>query len=178
MTKAPDLRKIYKFHYSLRATIIPLILALAVSTLIFVLTYNTEFFVLRVPLEEFGLLTSLSLPVFPLPAIVISIRPIFKLLDTAYEISQHHIRAEWGRVSLNRHREEIPFERIHGVRVVQSLIERLLNCGSIVIWTSFVEHPDIVMKGVANPAFYAKVMHDRIDHVELERKVHKQSPTI
>lgn len=169
-TVKSNLKKIYRFHYSPQAAIIPLTLAFIISLLVAVFTYNTQLFALYLPLEQIGLQGTLSLPLFLLTGGVIGIRPVVKWLDTAYEISEHHVRAVWGRVSLKRRQEEIPFETIRGVRVEQHLIERFLNCGSIVIWTSFVEHPDIIMKGVAKPSFYAKILHDRIDNMQVERK--------
>lgn len=107
----------------------------------------------------------LHLPIYLLVGLVLIARPLFLMRDTIHLLGQHHLYSEFGRMSLNREHIEIAFEEMLGVRFRQNLLERILDVGTILIWTASADRPEIVMRGVRDPARVVHIIRDRIDSV-------------
>ena len=142
--------------------------ACVVSALVAWLSLRYSFFSLkmRLPLEDGPMIV--ELPLFLLVFAVLIIRPILLRYNDLYELGEHHVYTISGRVSLRRERYEIPFEDLKGVRVRQSILQRLLNVGDIILWTALADKPEVVMHGLKNPEIPLKEMRSRIDKAILD----------
>lgn len=155
----PDSAGHIHIHRSWRSVILSLVVGLIV-------TFAT--FWLSVAYSAFGPEISVSgmtftLPVFLLVGIVAVIRPLLLMFDCQHEISCHHVRSTQGRCSLRKQFAEIAYEEILGVRASQNILERLFNVGSILIWTASAEHPDLILHGIKDPEYYARIIGSKID---------------
>ena len=126
------------------------------------------FFVLCI----FGVIVSNSVPATVMPGSLFSIGdttyflhfPILILLpgavlgkilvniyDAKYIIDEHGVEAQIGLVSLNLRQPRLRWEDIRGVEPNQTIWERLLGIGSVLIGSAMTQDVEIVMSGVANP---------------------------
>ncbi len=167
MTATNSEKRVF-FHRSWRSLMPHLLLAAVVSAGVAWLSLRYSFFSLavRVPMGESQMV--LELPLFLLVLSVMVIRPLLLKYDDLYEVGEHHVYATSGRFSLHREHYEIPFEDIKGVRVRQSILQRILGVGDIVVWTAIADRAEVVMEGLRHPEIPLRVLRDRIDQAILE----------
>lgn len=109
-------------------------------------------------------------PVALLAIIVWMIRPVILLFDSRYEATSKHVRTCTGRFSLRREEVHIPYEEIKGVRARQTIMERVLDIGDVLVWTGFNQTPDVVFRKVPSPSSIAVTISDRVDQAILGMK--------
>lgn len=105
----------------------------------------------------------IRLTLFPLLVLVLGLRPLMLRRDAVFEIGCHHLRGETGRISLRRHSIEVPFEDIRGVRVSQTLFQRLIGVGDVILWTAFSELPEVSLRSISGPHRIAREISHRLD---------------
>lgn len=73
------------------------------------------------------------------------------IYDSKYIIDERGVEAQVGLVSLNLRQPRLRYEDIRGVEPNQTLLERILGIGSVLIGSAMTQDVEIVMEGVANP---------------------------
>jgi uncharacterized membrane protein YdbT with pleckstrin-like domain len=159
--------QIVTIHRSIRSLAPQVLTAFALAGITYLIIDRGYPSSLRLPIGSLG---EIALPVWALVLLVFIARPLAFMFDCKYRISEHHVRCEWGRLSLKREEVEIAFENLKGVKMEQGLLERLLNVGSIIGWTGFPEEPDLVMHGIADPKSVLKLIGGRVDKAKLEQR--------
>ena len=109
------------------------------------------------------------LVVVSLMFVVLMSRPVVILFDSVYVVGRHHLYAIRGRLSLRRYLTEIPYEDMRGVRCEQSIVERVLNIGRIVVWTASADRPAVAMRWISAPARVTDLILHLIDRARLKR---------
>ncbi len=93
----------------------------------------------------------LHLPLLALvPAFVLS-KILINVYDAKYIIDEMGVEAQVGLVSLSLRQPRLRYEDIRGVEPNQTIVERLLGIGSLLIGSAMTQDVEIVMEGIANP---------------------------
>lgn len=133
--------------------------ALAAALHYFLRQYGAEGIIFSAPLGQS--VVEVSLPIWPLIFAIFLIRPLIRLIDSVYVIGSHHLYGISGRCSLRMRHVEVPYEDMRGVRIEQTIIERILNLGTIIVWTAAAESAAISMQRIADP----EPVSDQIAHM-------------
>lgn len=165
-----ELRTHIRLRRSWRSVLPEMLLAFAMALLILWLSIKYDSFGLPIPLGSLGLNYTLNLPLYMLVFVVFMARPLFLLYNARHEVGEHHVYSVQGIWSLKRDHVEIPFEDVLGVRYKQSLLERVLNVGNILVWTASAERPEIVMEGIGDPEEGMRLIRARLDETILADK--------
>lgn len=75
----------------------------------------------------------------------------WRIYDVRYVVDPKGIESLIGRISLQQRITRIRYEDIRSVETEQSLIERALNVGTVLVGTSGTSGVEIAMKGIAAP---------------------------
>jgi hypothetical protein len=154
---------------SIRGVIPSFLISLIAAGGIYYLRGQSSFRESAAPIQIGSFETSLPLLMTALMFLFLMARPVVLLFDSYYTIGRHHLYAVIGRISINRRLTEVPFEDMRGVRCDQTIIQRLLNIGSVVVWTATVDAPAITMRWVRNPEAVTNELCHRIDRARQER---------
>lgn len=93
----------------------------------------------------------LHLPLLTLlPGFMIG-KVLIYIYDSKYIIDDHGVEAHVGLVSLSLRQPRLRYEDIRGVEPNQTIVERLLGIGSVLIGSAMTQDVEIVMEGIANP---------------------------
>lgn len=93
----------------------------------------------------------LHLPLFVLlPGFLLG-KILIYIYDSKYIIDERGVEAQIGLVSLNLRQPRLRYEDIRGVEPNQTILERILGIGSVLIGSAMTQDVEIVMEGVANP---------------------------
>ena len=93
----------------------------------------------------------LHLPVLILlPGAVLG-KILINIYDAKYIIDERGVEAQIGLVSLSLRQPRLRWEDIRGVEPNQTIWERLLGIGSVLVGSAMSQDVEIVMSGVANP---------------------------
>jgi uncharacterized membrane protein YdbT with pleckstrin-like domain len=76
---------------------------------------------------------------------------LINIYDAKYIIDDHGVEAQIGLVSLTLRQPRLRWEDIRGVEPNQTIWERLLGIGSVLIGSAMTQDVEIIMSGVANP---------------------------
>ena len=76
---------------------------------------------------------------------------LINIYDAKYIIDERGVEAQIGLVSLNLRQPRLRWEDIRGVEPNQTIWERLLGIGSVLVGSAMTQDVEIVMTGVANP---------------------------
>jgi hypothetical protein len=76
---------------------------------------------------------------------------LINIYDAKYIIDERGVEAQIGLVSLNLRQPRLRWEDIRGVEPNQTIWERLLGIGSVLVGSAMTQDVEIVMSGVANP---------------------------
>lgn len=76
---------------------------------------------------------------------------LVNIYDAKYIIDERGVEAQIGLVSLSLRQPRLRWEDIRGVEPNQTIWERLLGIGSVLIGSAMTQDVEIVMSGVANP---------------------------
>lgn len=170
MKKEPEVT-IY-IHRAFRTVLPPLVIGLVLAWLIQYL-----------PSKPLGVHLSLNeidgdSMFFPLSMLIIVlavVRSISVWFDSSYCISPHHIYETTGRCSLKRQHVELAFEDVRGVRSEQSLLQRLLGVGAVVVWTASANAPAVIMRGIYQPDRIVSLIQARLDRRHMNEKAKKRA---
>jgi membrane protein YdbS with pleckstrin-like domain len=105
----------------------------------------------------------LGLPISLLVFLVFMARPFVRIYDARHEVGCHHLHSIEGICSIARDEVEVPFIDLKGVRFHQTILERILNVGTVIVWTAFADKPEFELEDVGNPEEICGVIRDRID---------------
>ncbi len=151
-----------RIHRSWRSVLPQIVLAIVIGLVVFVISSDTGFCWVTVDFSSLGLGGPFTLHLAPLIVAVLIARPIFLMKDCRHELRCTELRSIHGRVSFRQTRIDITFQDILGARVSQSIPDRLLNVGDIIVWTASAARPEIVMRGIGNPNHYCGLIVHRI----------------
>ncbi len=99
----------------------------------------------------FGVHVILYLPVLILlPGFMLG-RILMNIYDAKYIIDDGGVEAQIGLVSFNLRQPRLRWEDIRGSEPQQTIWERILGIGSVLIGSAMTQDVEIVMSGVANP---------------------------
>jgi len=93
----------------------------------------------------------LSLPLLTLVPGAVLGHILFYMYNSRYIIDHRGVEAQIGLVSLSLRQPRVRFEDIRGVEPKQSLLERILGIGSVLIGSAMSIEVEIVMEGVPDP---------------------------
>lgn len=85
-----------------------------------------------------------------LPGFVLG-KILFNAYNARYIIDESGVEAQVGLVSLYLRQPRLRFDDIRGVEPEQSLVERILGIGRVLIGSAMTAEVEIVMEGVADP---------------------------
>ena len=76
---------------------------------------------------------------------------LIHIYDAKYIIDEKGVEAQIGLMSLSLRQPRLRWEDIRGVEPNQTIWERILGIGSVLVGSAMTEGVEITMKGVANP---------------------------
>jgi len=142
----------YYFYPTWRSQLFPLLGFLGTSIACISLSRILSVTVIKGPLFTlFGYALDLHLPLLILlPGFVLG-RILIYMYDSKYIVDERGVEAQIGLVSLSLRQPRLRFEDIRGVEPVQTLWERILGIGGVLIGSAMTQDVEIVMEGVDNP---------------------------
>ncbi len=90
----------------------------------------------------------------PLPMALpfgVLVKILIYIYNSKYIIDERGVEAQIGLVAFNLRQPRLRYEDIRGIEPQQTLWERILGIGSVLIGSAMTQDVEIVMKGVANP---------------------------
>lgn len=149
-TKAESIR--YYFYPTWRSQLFPLISFLLLSVVCVVVNRMVPSLLIKGHLFTVGETSLfLYLPLLIFLPFAVLVRILMKIYDSKFTIDKDGVEAQIGLVSLNLRQPRLRWEDIRGVEPNQTLWERILGIGSVLIGSSMTNEVEIVMEGVANP---------------------------
>ncbi len=79
------------------------------------------------------------------------IRILLTMYNSKYIIDERGVEAQIGIVSSQLRQPRLRWEDIRGVEPIQTITERLMNIGTVVVGSAMNDSVEIVMTGVENP---------------------------
>ena len=98
-----------------------------------------------------GASVTLSLPLFWLIPTGVLMSALAKIYDVLYIIDGGGIESRVGIISLHQVITRIRFEDIKSIESEQTLVERILNIGTVEMGTAATEGMEMIFQGVAAP---------------------------
>ncbi len=143
----------YYFYPTWRSQILRTIGYLVLSILTVVLCRHfSSFAVISGPLFTYG--DNVIRLYMPWPALIpgfLLVKILLYIYNSKYIIDERGVEAQIGLVSLNLRQPRLRYEDIRGIEPQQTLWERILGIGSVLIGSAMTQDVEIVMSGVANP---------------------------
>lgn len=93
----------------------------------------------------------LHLPILTLIPGALLGKILINIYDAKYIIDDRGVEAQIGLVSMNLRQPRLRWEDIRGVEPNQTIWDRLLGIGSVLIGSAMTQDVEITMSGVANP---------------------------
>jgi len=142
----------FYFYPTWRSQMFPLIGFLVSSILCVYLSNNFEASVIKGKLfAVFGTTLYLHLPLISLiPAMVLG-RLLISIYDSRYIVDERGVEAQIGLFSMSLRQPRLRYEDIRGVEPVQTIWERILGIGGVLIGSAMTQDVEIVMEGIADP---------------------------
>ena len=143
---------VYYFYPTWRCQLFHLIGFLILCYLSVLCSHWAPLTVIRGPLFSLGNTTYfLDLPVLSLiPAAMLG-KILLYMYNSKYIIDDNGVEAQVGLVSLNLRQPRLRYEDIRGVEPNQTIWERILGIGTVLIGSAMTDDVEITMSGVANP---------------------------
>ena len=142
----------YYFYPTWRSQFWNLIVFFLLIALTIALSEYVPQLILKGPLFTLGSRTYyLYLPIAILLPFFVLGKILIKMYDAKYIIDDEGVEAQVGLVSFNFRQPRLRWEDIRGVEPNQTLWERFLGIGKVLIGSAMKEDVEIVMDGVANP---------------------------
>ena len=142
----------YYFYPTWRSQLFPLCGFLILSILAVKGSHYLQWTIIAGKLFSIGETTFyLYLPLLSLmPGFVLG-KILIYIYDSKYIIDERGVEAQIGLVSLSLRQPRLRYEDIRGVEPNQTIWERILGIGSVLIGSAMTQDVEIVMEGVANP---------------------------
>ncbi len=158
----------YYFYPTWRSQLWNLILYAITCILTIVLSLKfPTIFVIKGPLF-YGY--DLALPWFVLVPGFILGKILITVYNSRYIIDETGVEAQVGLVSFYLRQPRLRYEDIRGVEPEQSLLERILHIGRVLIGSAMMAEVEIVMEGVPDPrAIQLLINKERDRHLQLAR---------
>lgn len=142
----------YYFYPTWRSQLFPLLGYLATAIACIVISRYLPSSVIRGPLFPIGnYMLELHLPLLILVPGTVLGRILIYMYDSKYIVDERGVEAQIGLVSLSLRQPRLRYEDIRGVEPVQTLWERILGIGGVLIGSAMTQDVEIVMEGVDNP---------------------------
>ena len=147
-----DIHIRYYFYPTWRSQLFPLLGYLFTCLLCIWISAKVPATVIKGPLfPVFGEMIFLHLPLLVLiPGLVLG-KILIYIYDSKYIIDERGVEAQIGLVSLSLRQPRLRYEDIRGVEPVQTLWERILGIGGVLVGSAMTQDVEIVMEGVDNP---------------------------
>ena len=142
----------YYFFPTWRSRIIMLLWFFILCAGVIWLCREFPIFVLTGKLFDIGNVTwylSLPLPVL-IPGFVLG-KVLLYIYNSRFIIDERGVEAQIGLVSFNLRQPRLRYEDIRGIEPQQTLWERILGIGSVLIGSAMTQNVEITMAGVSNP---------------------------
>jgi hypothetical protein len=143
----------YYFYPTWRSQLLMTIAYLILSVIVVFICQNySDMMVLPGKLFEYGdsvIRLYLPLPII-IPGFVLG-KILLYIYNSKYIIDERGVEAQIGLVSLNLRQPRLRYEDIRGIEPQQTLWERILGIGSVLIGSAMTQDVEIIMRGVANP---------------------------
>ncbi len=142
----------FYFYPTWRSQLFPLIGFFISSILCIYISNNFEISVIKGKLFDiFGTRLYLHLPLLSLiPALVLG-RLLISIYDSRYIVDERGVEAQIGLFSMSLRQPRLRYEDIRGVEPVQTIWERILGIGGVLIGSAMTQDVEIVMEGIADP---------------------------
>lgn len=142
----------YYFYPTWRSQLFPLIAFVGLCILCIVVNRTVPSLLIKGYLFSIGeSRIFLYLPLMIFLPLAMLVRILMKIYDSKFTIDKDGVEAQVGLVSLNLRQPRLRWEDIRGVEPNQTLWERILGIGSVLVGSSMTNEVEIVMEGVANP---------------------------
>ena len=142
----------YYFYPTWRSQLFPLIFYCIASISCIWISHTVDWLVLEGKLFELGSNVYFAkLPILILVPGFILGKILLYIYDSKYIIDERGVEAQIGLVSLHLRQPRLRWEDIRGVEPNQTLWERILNIGSVLVGSAMTNEVEIVMEGVPNP---------------------------
>lgn len=142
----------YYFYPTWRSQLFPLIGFFLLSYIVVLISDVLDWTIIEGRLITIGDSTyMLHLPLLVLlPGFLLG-KILIYMYDSKYIIDERGVEAQIGLVSLSLRQPRLRYEDIRGVEPNQTLLERILGIGSVLIGSAMTQDVEIIMEGVANP---------------------------
>jgi len=154
----------YVFSPTFRSQIPQILLFLFSSLLCIELSDRFPILVLPgelIPFQDSRLI--LYFPILWLIPLYFCGRIFFRLYDQRYHIDARGVEAKVGLLSLQLRQPRLRFEDIRGVEPIQTISQRILNIGDLLIGSAMTEDVEIIMQGIADPVTVQKFLSGEIE---------------
>ncbi|MCB0322086.1 MAG: PH domain-containing protein [Bdellovibrionales bacterium] len=142
----------YYFYPTWRSQLLNLCAFVVLCVLAVVVSWYVPVLVVAGSLFSLGDTTYyLHLPILVLLPGAMLGKILIHIYDAKFIIDERGVEAQIGLVSLNLRQPRLRWEDIRGVEPNQTIWERLLGIGSVLIGSAMTQDVEIVMSGVANP---------------------------
>jgi len=142
----------YYFYPTWRSQIFHLIGFFVLCLITIKVSSLTDYAIISGPLFSFGETTiQLSLPYLILIPGALLGKVLWVIYNSKYIVDERGVEAQVGLVSLNLRQPRLRYEDIRGVEPNQTIIERILGIGTVLIGSAMTSEVEIAMRGVANP---------------------------
>ena len=147
-----DLPVRYYFYPAWRSRLGHLVLFFFLSVAAIMLSYEFPQLVVQGDLFTVGnTVFVMHMPILMfIPGYVLA-RALMFIYNSRYIIDERGAEAQIGLVSLRLRQTRLKYEDIRGVRAIQSILDRILNIGTVEIGSAMTEDIEIRMLGVENP---------------------------
>ncbi len=156
----------YYFFPTWRSQLIPLIGFFALCVLSIKGSELLPLSIIQGKLFSIGGVTYfLDLPLFALlPGFMLG-KILIYMYDCKYIVDENGVEAQIGLVSLNLRQPRLRYEDIRGVEPNQTILERVLGIGSVLIGSAMTQDVEIVMEGVADPRAIQLLVSGEREHL-------------
>ena len=89
---------------------------------------------------------------------------------TYYALSDDRIFVETGLFNIQD--DEALLYRIRDISMTRSFWQRIFGVGTVKIASTDKTSPDIILKNIKNPEDVKEMIHNRVEKVKIERRVH------
>jgi len=142
----------YFFYPTWRSQLMGLIWFAVLSALCVLLSRAVPVLVLPGKLFSLGHTTFiLHFPLLSLIPLYLLGKVLIRVYDAKYIIDEGGVEAQIGLVSFNLRQPRLRWEDIRGSEPQQTIWERVLNIGTVMVGSAMTQDVEIVMSGVANP---------------------------
>ena len=105
----------------------------------------------------------LSLPLAALVPLFFLVRAFAAIYDAVYLVDDSGVEARIGYASTMFRRPRLRLEDIRGVEPVQTILQRVLGIGDVLVGSAMTEGVEIVMEGVADPCGVQQLISERME---------------